>query len=68
MNNKDFSQLHIGDKLRISPDFLGDHVKNEMEKNLTFKVVKARSDGYYVDNGEIVIEITPHDRWWIKYS
>lgn len=66
MNNKDFSQIKLGDKLQVSPDFLRDQIKGGMEDKLAFEVVRVCSDGFYIDDGKMIIKITPPDRWWVN--
>lgn len=65
MNNKDFSQIKLGDKLQVSPDFLRNQIKGGMEDKLAFEVVRIRSDGFRISNGKMSFKITPPDRWWV---
>ncbi len=62
MTNSEFAQLKVGDKLKISPDFL----KQKVGSETNFKVKKVDKSGLYIDNGSTSLRIDPHDRWFIE--
>ncbi len=66
MNNKDFSKIELGDKLQVSPDFLRDQIKGGIRDKLAFEVVRVRSDGFHISDGEMSFKVTPPDRWWVE--